>query len=313
MREITVVTGFFDIGREKIEGELSKYSRSNDKYFNYFTRWAHLQNQLVVYTEPEYTERVMEIRRNYGLADKTTIIPVENVFAIEPNIYARMKHVEEKSTFRELRYYREAMSNGADYDYIMLMKYWMMKDAQERGLLSDMTAWIDFGFDHGGSKYIDEKDWDFLWQYDFEDKIHLFSLCNADEINAWESLQLFPEVIMGATLALPTVRVVRLYELVRKAMESLLMLEAYDDDQQLLLMAYKWAPEEFAIHLSDWFLPIKQYGGDHMKLREVKQSQPGIKIRLRRWLAVHGGGVIVRTGRKIFAQRMYELAGRFYK
>lgn len=313
MSEITVVTGFFDIGRGGIKGELSKYSRSNDKYFSYFSRWARMRNQLVVYTEPEYTERVMEIRRSYGLADKTTVIPVENIFTVEPDIYKRMKLVEKESSFRELRYYREAMSNGADYDYIMLMKYWMMKDAQERGLLSDTTAWIDFGFDHGGTKYIDEDDWDFLWQYDFEDKIHLFSLCDPEKINAWESLQLFPEVIMGAPLTLSTVRVAKLYELVRKAMEALLMLEAYDDDQQLLLMAYKWAPEEFAIHISDWFLPIREYGGSHMKVREVEKPKQGIRSRIRRWYSVHCGGVLVHTERKAYAQRMYELAGRFYE
>ena len=313
MSEITIVTGFFDIGRGDLVGELSQYTRSNDKYFNYFARWARLKNRLVVYTERTFVERIIQIRRNYGLENNTTVIPIDNIFAVEDDIYSRMKLVEKKSSFRELRYYREAMENGADYNYIMLMKYWMMKDAQERGLLSEITAWIDFGFDHGGTKYVDEKDWNFLWKYDFEDKIHLFSLCNPEEINAWESLQLFPEVIMGAPLTLSTVRVARLYALVRKAMESLLMLEAYDDDQQLLLMAYKWAPEDFIIHISDWFLPIKEFGGSHMKVRKVEHFQPGIKKRLRRWLSVHGGGLIMRTERKKYAQRMYELAGRYYE
>ena len=45
-----------------------------------------------------------------------------------------------------------------------------MNDAYEKGLLTEDVVWMDFGFDHGGITYSDEKDYDFLWNYDFNGK-----------------------------------------------------------------------------------------------------------------------------------------------
>ena len=47
--EITIVTAFFDIGREG----WGRYTRSNDQYFQKFSEWTVLQNRLVVYVETE--------------------------------------------------------------------------------------------------------------------------------------------------------------------------------------------------------------------------------------------------------------------
>ena len=44
MREITIITAFFDIGRDKY----AVYSRSVDKYLDYFRFWAGIKNKLIV-------------------------------------------------------------------------------------------------------------------------------------------------------------------------------------------------------------------------------------------------------------------------
>ena len=65
-----------DIGRDKY----AFYSRSVEKYLDYFRFWARIQNQIVVYTTPELAPKVMEIRGEFGLADKTVVIEVADVF-----------------------------------------------------------------------------------------------------------------------------------------------------------------------------------------------------------------------------------------
>ncbi len=58
--EVTIITAFFDIGRGNWQG---KMQRSNEKYFEYFDFWARIKNKIVVYTEPQYKQKVLDIRR----------------------------------------------------------------------------------------------------------------------------------------------------------------------------------------------------------------------------------------------------------
>ena len=119
------------------------------------------------------------------------------------------------------------------------MKYYFMNDAYEKGLLTEDVVWMDFGFDHGGITYCDEKDYDFLWNYDFGGKIHISCLHDPDSVIGMQSLQFQDDCVMGCMYGLPRELVPEFWHLVRNAMEALLMLDCVDDDQQLVLMAYK--------------------------------------------------------------------------
>lgn len=87
MDEITLVTAFFNIGREKWKG----FVRSDDYYISCFEHWARLKNQLIVYTSPEVADRVRTIRAKYGLSDKTVIITIDDVFSCDRELYQRIK------------------------------------------------------------------------------------------------------------------------------------------------------------------------------------------------------------------------------
>ena len=79
MSNITVVTAFFDIGRENIPKEkhgrpLPHYQfRTVDTYFEYFKKLAKLQNDMVIYTTEDLAPRILEARKEYGLEEQTTI------------------------------------------------------------------------------------------------------------------------------------------------------------------------------------------------------------------------------------------------
>ena len=116
MSNIKIVTAFFDIGRKDFE----KFYRSNQQYFDYFKFWARIQNELVVYCAPENADAIFKIRQNYGLADKTTVIPIDDVFSIEPKMYQKMLEIENDVSFQDFRYRYHDPTNYADYDYIVL-------------------------------------------------------------------------------------------------------------------------------------------------------------------------------------------------
>ncbi len=265
MQEITLVTAFFDIGRGNIENP--DLRRSNEDYFSFFRFWARIRNYLVIYTEPAHSGQIMEIRNEFGLGDKTKIIEVENIFGEFPILYDRMKAVSDNQDFRSFRFYEKAISNSVDYDYIMLMKYWCMMKTAEDSICTPLIAWIDFGFNHGGEKFINPEEFDFLWKWTCNDRVQLYSLSDTKKVFSMGSLQLQFDTIMGPIIIAPTHKCSELWNLVYKAMEALLMLDCIDDDQQLLLMAVREKPELFDINQSEWFLPLKECGGEHLTIK----------------------------------------------
>lgn len=306
MKEITLVTAFFDIGRGSLKDNTLK--RSNDKYFQYFEHWDRMNNNLIVYTEKENVERIAEVRKKFNLIEKTKIIVIDDIYDIEKEIYKKMCEVEKKYEFKNFRYYFDAYSNTAKYDYIMFMKYWCLYDAMNKELVGNKVAWIDFGFDHGGNKYTNSEEFNFKWDYEFDNKINIFSLSNPEKFSSIESLQMQKDCIMGFLVYVPKNLIEEFWNLIRKSMEALLMLECIDDDQHLLLMAYKWNPNIFKYHISDWFMPLKEYGGEHLSIRKDNIHKPiFIKNKFKTMLIKNN------KKQKEFAERCYNTACKHYK
>lgn len=269
MGEITLVTCFFDLGRGEDKNLEAGLRKTPEKYLNAFRHWARIQNKLIVYTDAAGADAVREIRKEFGREDKTIIIQIDDLFGLEPELFARMERISKKEDFLNFRYFQKASSNNPKYDYLWMMKYYFMNDALNRGLLSEQVAWVDFGFDHGGLLYYAE-DFDFNWEYDFGDKIHIFCLMDPDSISGIQILQYLPDCVMGSMYGLPRTRVADFWILVRNAIEGLLALDCIDDDQLMVLMAYKARPELFKVYVTDWQMALKLCGGDHMRLREKK-------------------------------------------
>lgn len=310
MGEITLVTDFFDIGRGQDKNQHLK--RSSEKYLAEFKRWARIQNKLIVYTDSNLAKEVMAIREEFGLGDKTIIIEIDNLFELEADLYERMQKAATNPSFLNFRYIPEAFSNNPKYDYLWLMKYYFMNDAYNRGLLSEEVVWIDFGFDHGGLLYYDEEDFNFKWEYDFGDKIHVFCLYSPDSVTGMESLQYLDDCVMGSMYGLPRELVPEFWRLVRNAMEALLMLDCVDDDQHLVLMAYKARPDLFKVQVTKWQMALKLCGGDHMKLRDQVPPKGENKYKRMIRLAVRKFIPNKKDPKRLYAKRCYDTAVRFY-
>lgn len=312
MEEITLVTDFFDIGRGQDKNK--DLRRTAQRYFDEFKRWARIQNTLVVYTDSDSAEIIKGIRAEYGLEEKTIIIQIDNLFELVPGLLPKLEKISHNKDFLNFRYLPEASSNNPKYDYLWMMKYYFMNDAYERGLLSENVVWIDFGFDHGGITYSDAEDYNFLWEYDFKNKIHISCLHDPDSVIGMQSLQFQDDCVMGCMYGLSRELVPIFWHLVEDAMNALLMLDCMDDDQQLVLMAYKARPEIFEVHVTDWQMIMKEMGATHMKVREKLPMQAQAENPYKKMLRIAVRKIVPNKNdpKHAFAKRCYNAAIRVY-
>ena len=175
MSEITIVTAYFDINRKNWKG----FERDNNKYINYFKFWARIQNNLIIYTSKEFADTIYSIRKNFELENKTHVVVIDDIFSCDKEIYQRMKKVMSNDILLKFHFPKEIKRPNAwnvNYNYITYLKPYFVNKAIKDYNLKNLVAWWDFGFNHGGELGIlDPNDFNFLWQYNFSPKIHLFS------------------------------------------------------------------------------------------------------------------------------------------
>ncbi len=291
--KITIVTGFFDCNR----GEHATQARTVDDYLRYFEFWAGLQNELVVFTYADLVPKVEAIREKYGRIEQTKVVSVESIWDVEPTILRAMEEVERRGEYKRWRMYSEDISNEARYSYVMLMKYWCVKEAVARGFAAEGSiAWLDFGWNHGGVYYTNSEEFTFEWRYPFERAIHMFTRKDINEELGFIKLQNMRDSIMG-TFVVATDMVDELYEYMCEAMRFLLSLDCFDDDQMLLRIVYRLHGERCRLHNSDWYTPISQFGNNALSARNaVEESssatheKDGAKRKIQRLLAVLRSG-----------------------
>lgn len=264
-KDITIVTAFFNIGRERFKA----IPRNNDVYLKNFEFWARIHNKLVIYTTPDMVQPILDIRKKYNQESNTELVPIDNIEIIEPEILKKMEQIKNNTWFERFRILPNATSNIPMYSYLMLLKNWFLQDAVAKGLAKGQIAWIDFGFNHGGRLYTNPEQFDFKWQYDFSGKIHCFYYQKLDTKPIYETVRRLSDSIMGCLYVVPEQYCSTLWKLTKSAMIHLVSVGLYDDDQLLLLMAYRAQPEIFELHQSDWFRPLHDYGAEHLQMRST--------------------------------------------
>jgi protein YibB len=265
MQEITIVTAYFDIGRENFKNS----PRTTETYVQWFKRWAHIKNRLIVFCGSVFIKNeVVRIRAEYNLLDKTQVVVIDDVFLLENNMYHRMVSISKDIYFMNFRLIKKATSNIPEYNYINFLKsYFLYKASTDYNVDTEFIAWIDFGFDHGGKLYTHEEDWSFLWQCNCLQKIYLFFLPpRLEQRPVFEVIRtLQPDSIQGSLILCPTALVSKFWALNKSSIYELLDLGLMDDDQTILLLSARRDPSLFYLQQSYWFLPIKILGGEHMR------------------------------------------------
>jgi len=266
MNELTIVTAFFDINR----ANFSRLPRTVEEYIDYFKFWAKIKNNLIIYTYHEMAIEVKKIREDLGLLDKTIIIEINDIQKIEPEIFKKMESISNNKAFTDIRLISNAVSNQYKYDYVMVLKYWCLYDAVKNNYAKGMVAWMDFGFNHGDLCFTNSEEFSFVWKTKLnKEKIHLFSLKEIDvNIPIFLHVIKLDDSIMGCPVILDSTKCELLWNLIKTQIESLIRVGFIDDDQLLLLMAYYESSDVFDIHISDWFMPLKENGGEHLTVKK---------------------------------------------
>ena len=276
MKEITIVTAFFDIGRK----DFKEIPRTNEKYLEHFKFWARMKNNLIIYSDSVMGPKALEIRKSFGLEDKTKLVIIDDISSIDNELYENMKKIDNEPNFLSFRYNSNATENSSLYNYVMLLKSWCIKDAVDSGV-QGLLAWLDFGYNHGGDVFTDPMDFDFEWKYDFKDKITFFALKEDDGEPIFKKVESLDPVIMGAPFIVHSKYANELWELEKAMMYELLDMGFTDDDQLINLMMVRKKPELFDVLISDWFMPLKEYGGSHLKYKSLPKPKKNILYKYR--------------------------------
>ena len=84
--QVTIVTGLFDIGSSSWKTS----TRSIDRYIKCFRFWARIKNHVIVYSDPNLTNNIYSVRKEFGLEKQTTIVPIEDVRKLDKKLYDKM-------------------------------------------------------------------------------------------------------------------------------------------------------------------------------------------------------------------------------
>jgi protein YibB len=302
--DIAVVTAFFDTDRE--HWRTAHLQRTNERYFEYFAHLARLRNHLIVFTEPQFTGRVLESRRAHGLENLTVVFEIADLFGcklLAPLVDAfkqRMNDRFHRFTWQpELPEYWEPR-----YVLINALKSSFVCTALEGGLITaPQAAWIDFGYCRDDKRFDPERP----WRFDTRGKINLFQVSPLDDTPIFQVVRSGTVYFHGASIVGPASAWPALAREIALSFQALIECDLVDDDQTLLLMAWRRDPANYVIHpiaRGDWFVVFRRFDitrpQEAVVLKQLPQrsSQPAwleemrvalrregkqFKRRLRRW------------------------------
>jgi len=292
MTDITIVTAFFDIGRENF----TEIPRSKQKYFEYFRRWARIKNDLVFVCENQlFADEVLKIREEFGLKEKTHIILEKNVYDIDAKLYQQFLAIENSEEYKKFRV-KNSTENYANYNYIVSLKWDSINKASKLPAVGNTLIWMDFGFEHGGEWFKDAESYNFEWEYDFGDKVNLFYREREEDRPIFEVCRtIHPDSMMGGIIVVPKKLANEFCQELNMCKHWLADIGLMDDDQLYLLMAARRRPDIIKTTKSDWFMPIAEYsnGKFEVKPKEIKKVSfiQKVKNKLYKiWKKINGKG-----------------------
>lgn len=280
---ITIVTAFFDIGRDNWGSDKTRTSRSYERgtaqYMAYFANLSRIPNDLVVFIQPDLAEQVLALRKSAGLAARTTIYTIDALFDLDEirplsqAIAARMTE-----TFRRFVWRPDAPeSNHPTYVLINALKSTFVLTALDLGAIrTPQAAWIDFGYCRTDGIFDPATE----WKYDARGKINLFHGTALDDRPIFDIIRDGSVYFQGGHILGPRDAWRPFNTRLSAAMTALLGCDLVDDDQTLLLMAWRAAPDDHIAHPVDltgplgWFFIFRRF---HTGAPTLSAAPPPIK------------------------------------
>jgi protein YibB len=243
----TIVTAFFDIGRGEWtpdKGLPDYLKRSTDTYMERFEHLAQLDNEMIIFTTKDLSERIAGYRQDKPT--KIVVIPYGEMFEQEKQIISKIQNDPSyKSQINPLQ------KNNPEYwsiDYVLIN---MLKSTfVYQAIINEMTdnpmiAWVDFGYCRSRAAIGNKKE----WSPEFNDeKIHMFELLKYKNEPLTDIIFNNIVHIAGSIFLARQDLWVEMYKLVEDSFKYLTDNNLIDDDQTLLLMSYLAKPDLFELH-----------------------------------------------------------------
>lgn len=264
MSDITIITAFFDIGRGNInrENTPSYMTRTTDTYFEYFSNLATLGNEMVIFTSPEFVEKITNIR--LGKPTKVIVFDFHNKLNY---IKKRIAKIQQSQEF--IGKVNPKLLNNIEYwsaEYVAvtnLKTYFVNKAISENLVHTKLVAWVDFGYVRSLDTLNNVKN----WQYDFDNnKINFFSIKKQSIPQTYqEALEyIFNNKILiigGATVGNISAWK-KFLPILLQNQKEILNQNIIDDDQGLYMMCLFKQPSLFKLNYlgkKQWFSLFKKY------------------------------------------------------
>lgn len=262
---IAIITAFYDIGRAEWgtrPGVPEWLARSVQDYFACFERLARLDNELIIFTEEKFRDRVLAIRAQHGKQDKTRVL-CRDIFVKYREDLDKISSVMKRLDFVDgvkMPYCPEYWEPR--YVLINYLKSAFASEAIESGqITSSLVAWLDFGYCRNRFILPPSMRWDYL----FSDKIHLFNIRLLDDADIIGIIKSNTVYFQGCHIVASQQKWPELRKLMRRSFDALIAQNLIDDDQTMLLMSYREAPELFETHfvntsgIANWFVVMREY------------------------------------------------------
>ena len=259
MKDITIVTAFFDIGRggwTPDKGLPHYLERSVDIYIERFSHLAKLDNELIVVTTEDMIERLKQHRLTKQ--NKTKWIIFDPKVRMQ-DIRMKIEKIQKDPDFQS-RVHPQQVKNpeywNPDYVLVTDLKAYFVNTAIKQGLATnDMVAWIDFGYCRDATKIPKSA----KWEYEFdEEKIHMFNYKPYDG-KPIEDVVLENDVyILGAKVVAHKNKWADMERMMWESFNALQKMNLVDDDQGLWLLSYINNINAFELHT----IPDHQKGYD---------------------------------------------------
>ena len=261
---ISIVTAFFDIGRGDWASRPNTpawLARSTEDYFACFERMCRLENEIVVFTESQFADRIYAARAKLGYSAQTKVV-VKNPFEEHADDLATITRIIQQPNFLAGVTHPHCPEYWEPrYVLINHLKSTFVCEALDAGLAThDFAAWIDFAYCRDDATLPKSLKWD----YPFSDRIHLWNIEPLDTQDLVSIIKTNKVYFTGGAIVASRSKWHELKRLIQNAFDMLVSFRLMDDDQTLLLMSYRAAPHLFETHAIDvaktgWFVIFRDY------------------------------------------------------
>ena len=236
--------------------------RSTETYLARFENLARLHNQMVIFTEDRFAGAILDIRRQRGLEELTTIMVCDDLLGENGQLADLCRSIE-LTMGSELHglVHNPGYPEFWNPDYVLLMslKPVFVSAALDLHLIAHaQIAWVDFGYCRDDQRF----DPAVPWHFDCRGRMNIFYVQALDNRPIFDIIRSGAQYFQGRHLVGPAECWPRFRELMDEAWASLLACGLVHHDEPRILMAYRAMPELFRAHAvdpTDWFVIFKKF------------------------------------------------------